>query len=515
MPYRNQQALDYEPVTRRGKADARTDENEFSAPPPFELPEPKFADDDQAVEPRQTSRKATSQTPSEAHSAWSEIWIVKRGHALSYFGIFLFTFVLYFRPYELIPALSALSSMAMVLALMTLGIFVPSQLALEGSLTARPREVHLLLLLVVTALLSIPTAINPLEAWTTFNDTFVKAVMMFIVMVNVVRTEWRLKGLIWLSLSVGCLLSLNALDNYRAGNFTVEGYRVEGNLGGMFGNPNDMALHLVTMVPLAVALLLATRKISAKLFYGACAALMVAGTVVTFSRGGFIGLAAAGMVFAWKFGRRNRFLVIFVSLIVVSVFFALAPGNYAVRLLSLFDSNLDQFGSTSARQELLIKSIKVAIRHPLFGVGMGNFHIVSIKEQVSHNAYTEVAAELGMAAAVLYTMFIVTPIRRLWQIERETYTDRKRSRFYYLTVGMQASLVAYMVSSLFASVAYQWYVYYLVAYAICMRRIYDGERGNEKAHESDVDKYPFVDSRGNSPDTTRSDVGVKVELAAG
>ena len=69
---------------------------------------------------------------------------------------------------------------------------------------------------------------------------------------------------------------------------TVEGYRVEGDLGGMFGNPNDMALHLVTMVPLAVALLLATRSISAKLFYGACAALMVAGTVVTFSRGGFL-----------------------------------------------------------------------------------------------------------------------------------------------------------------------------------------------------------------------------------
>ena len=515
MPYRNQQTLDYEPVTRRGKADARTDENEFSAPPPFELPEPKFADDDQTVEPRRTNRKASTQSSTEVASRWSEIWIVKRGHALSYFGIFLFTFVLYFRPYELIPALSAFSSMAMVLALMTLGIFVPSQLGLEGNLTARPREVNLLLLLVVTALLSIPTAISPLEAWTTFNDTFVKAVMMFIVMVNVVRTEFRLKGLIWLSLGVACLLSLNAVDNYRAGNFTVEGYRVEGDLGGMFGNPNDMALHLVTMVPLAIALLLATRSISAKLFYGACAALMIAGTVVTFSRGGFLGLVVAGMLFAWKFGRRNRFLVIFISIIVVSTFFALAPGNYGLRLLSLFDSNLDQFGSSSARQVLLIKSVKVALRHPLFGVGMGNFHIVSIKEQVSHNAFTQVASELGMAAAILYTLFIVTPIRRLWQIERETYEDRKRTSFYYLTVGMQASLVAFMVSSFFASVAYQWYVYYLVAYAICIRRIYDGERGTEKAYESDNDKDPFADPKGNGSDTIQLDDGVKVELATG
>lgn len=508
--------MDYEPVTRRGKADARVDENDFDALPPFELPEPRFADDNQSIEPRpgKNNRKSTPPPSSEVHSKWSEIWIVKRGHALSYAGIFLFTFVLYFRPYELIPALSAFSSMAMVLALMTLGIFVPSQLGLEGNLTARPREVNLLLLLVVTALLSIPTAINPAEAWATFNDTFVKAVMMFIVMVNVVRTEWRLKGLIWLSLGVGGFLSLNALDNYRAGNFTIEGYRVEGNVGGMFGNPNDMALHLVTMVPLAVALMMTTRNKIGKALYAACACLMVAGTVVTFSRGGFIGLAGAGLVFAWKLGRKNRFLVMIVSAIVVAVFFALAPGNYAIRLLSLFDSNLDQFGSSSARRELLLRSIKVALRHPLFGIGMGNFHIVSIKEQVSHNAYTEVAAEMGMAAAALYTLFIVTPIRRLREIERKTYETRRRTGFYYLTVGLQASLVAYMVSSLFASVAYQWYVYYLVAYAIALRRIYDAEQANENELKS-RDTYPAGDSRGNDHRMPANETSSRVGLAVG
>ena len=488
MPYRNQQTLDYEPVTRRGKADARVDENDFDALPPFELPEPKFSEDNQSVEPRprQNNRKASPPPITEVHSKWSEIWIVKRGHALSYAGIFLFTFVLYFRPYELIPALSALSSMAMVLALMTLGVFVPSQLGLEGNLTARPREVNLLLLLTVTALLSIPMAIRPGEAWATFNDTYVKAVMMFIVMVNVVRTEWRLKGLIWLSLGVGCLLSLNAVDNYRAGNFTVEGYRVEGDLGGMFGNPNDMALHLVTMVPLAVALLLATRSISAKLFYGACAALMVAGTVVTFSRGGFLGLVAGSFVLAWKLGRQKRLTVIMVSIVVMVLFLLLAPDSYGMRLLTLLDSNLDPVGSSSARQELLKRSIIVALRYPLFGVGMGNFHFKSIQEQVSHNSYTQVAAEMGMAALVLYTMFIVTPLKRLRQIERETSNKRRHAGYHYLTIGVQASLVAYMVNSFFASVAYHWYVYYIVAYAICIRRIYDGARSGETENEPEM-----------------------------
>ncbi len=475
MSFRNQQILDYEPVTRRGTADARANENEFPSIPDFDLPEPPFLPESTTPKSQSKNSYAPQNRARSSKYANSDSWIIKRGHALTYLGIFLFTFVLYFRPYELVSFLSSFSSMAMVLALMTLAIYIPSQLALEGNLTARPREVNLLLLLTLTALLSMPTAIDPAEAWATFNDTFIKAVLMFIVMVNVMRTEWRLKGLIWLSLGVGCFLSLSALDNYRAGNFTVEGYRVEGNIGGMFGNPNDMALHLVTMIPLAVALMLGTRKIPAKFLYAACAALMVAGTVVTFSRGGFLGLVAAGMVLAWKLGRRNRFIVSFVAIVIMVLFFSLAPGSYGTRVLSLFDSNLDAVGSSSARRELLIRSAIVALRYPLFGVGMGNFHYKSIGEQVSHNAYTEVASEMGMAALALYVLFIITPLKRLRQIERETNDDPKRSRYYFLTVGVQSSLIAFMVGSFFASVAYQWYVYYLVAYAICLRRIYDAE----------------------------------------
>ena len=57
-------------------------------------------------------------------------------------------------------------------------------------------------------------------------------------------------------------------------------------------------------------------------------------------------------------------------------------------------------------------------------------------------------------------------------IERELFERNEYSRFYYLSIGLQASLVGYMVASFFAAVAYQWYIYYLVAYAIALRRIY-------------------------------------------
>src|SRR5215211_1524396 len=65
--------------------------------------------------------------------------ILRRGHTVSYVGLFLFTLVLYFRPYELFSALSSLDKLAYWLAITTMLVFLPSQLVLEGNLTARPR----------------------------------------------------------------------------------------------------------------------------------------------------------------------------------------------------------------------------------------------------------------------------------------------------------------------------------------------------------------------------------------
>jgi O-antigen ligase len=402
---------------------------------------------------------------------------LKRGHGLTYAALFLFTIILYARPSEFYPS-SLTASIALIVGSITLAIFVPSQLSIDGTLTARPREVNLVLLLCLTGLLSIPLAIRPSEAWNTFNDTFIRCIVIFIVMINVVRTVARLKGLLFLTLVVSIWLSIGAINDYRLGLTSVEGYRVAGQGSGIFGNPNDMALHLVTVVPVAVALFFGTRGAARKILFGACAALMIAAIVLTYSRGGSIGLLFSLGFLAWRIGRERRVAVTVWGLILLVAFLALAPGNYGTRLASIFNPSLDAVGSSGMRREILYVSIWTALRHPLFGIGMGNFHIVSVRELVSHNAYTQVAAEMGMVALVCYTMFVVTPFRRLGLIARETFATRSNSRYHYLAVGLQASLLGYMVASFFASVAYIWYVYYLVAYAVCLRRIYESETGN-------------------------------------
>lgn len=473
----NRPVSEYEPVTRSRRAGSgRAADEETGFDKSFASADQKAARDAPVLDAAELPAQPELQTSTVGAQQQQQL---KRGHALSYIGLFLFTVMVYVRPYELTPSLLWLSSSAFWLAVATLVAYVPSQLAAEGTLSVRSREVNCALFLALAGLCSIPLAYNRVEAWETYLN-FAKVVAIFIVAVNATRTERRLRGLLLLALAISCVISVNAISDYRAGRLDLRGGRIEGVLGGMFENPNDMALHLVTMIPVAIALFLAARGLHKKIAYTACMLLMVGATVVTFSRGGFLGLVCAVFLLAWKLGRRNRFAVVGATGCAVVLFLALAPGGYMSRLASIYNRDLDT-GSISSRQDLLLRSLLVAARNPLVGIGMGNFHNVSEHEQVSHNAYTQVGAEMGLPAMLVYILLIVTPLKRLRRIERETFDGHKGNRFYYLSVGLQASLVAYMVSSFFASVAYLWYVYYLVAYAFCLARLYEAQAAEAAA----------------------------------
>jgi O-antigen ligase len=409
----------------------------------------------------------------------SGILRLKPGHQFSYVALFVFTAVLYARPSEIYPS-AITNSMALIVALITIGLYLPTQLALEGNATTMLSEVRLVLLYGLIGLIGVPLAISRVEAWQEFSGTFIRCILVFVVLVNVVRTEARLNWLLYLALAVGFWLSLGAINDYRLGLLTVEGYRVGGRGGGIFGNSNDMALYLVTMMPIAITLLLRARSRGLKIAFAVTTLLMGIAVTLTYSRGAFLGLVAALAFLAWRLGRSHRTQIFIGGSILLIAFLVVAPGGYGARLASIIFPSLDVTGSREARSGDLTRSLYVALRHPLLGIGMGNYAShMSYKGLVTHNAYTQVAAEMGLAALYCYTMFIVQPLRKLGQIARETFDAPEHSRFHFLAVGLQAALIAYMVSSFFASVAYLWYVFYLVGYAVCLRRLYESEVGHE------------------------------------
>jgi O-antigen ligase len=251
------------------------------------------------------------------------------------------------------------------------------------------------------------------------------------------------------------------------GNLALGGKRIVGAIGNLFDNPNDLALHLVTFFPIVLGLGFASRNPVARIVYLAVSMMILAGTVVTFSRGGFIGLLFVVGSLIWRYGRRNRTLLGIVGVLLISGFLILAPGVYRQRLATTGDE------SSQSRLGELKRSIFLAARHPVFGVGMDNFVLYSNTEHATHNSYTQVASEIGLPAAIVYVLFLIAAFRRVRRIPHPKEVSARERWLPHLAIGVQSSLIGFMVTSFFASVAFLWYAYYLVAYAICVSRLHE------------------------------------------
>jgi putative inorganic carbon (hco3(-)) transporter len=392
-------------------------------------------------------------------------------------GLWLFTLLLYMRPNDTFPEVFGTFPLAKIVAISTMLAYALYKLSRAEPLTSWPLELKLVLLIAALGVLFIPFAAQPGDSMDLLTDAFFKVICIFVLLINLVDTPARLRALFKLVVVTGSLIGLSAIRSYLAGEFSVDGVRVAGMVRGIFGNPNDLATALNLLLPLAALLGLTSRGL-ARWFYFACAGVLALGVVATFSRAGFLGLLACTGVLLWKAGRHQRAWTVLGALVLAGVFLLVVPNGYGDRVGTIFGAAEDKTGSADERRELLKRAAWVALHHPVIGVGMGNFHIYSIREKVAHNAYLEIAAELGLLGLLAYLGLLWSPFRTLWRIEREAdglaladLKEGQRARLL-LSQALQASFVAYLVCSFFASIQYQWFLYYLVAYVVALRRMH-------------------------------------------
>ena len=97
-----------------------------------------------------------------------------------------------------------------------------------------------------------PFSVWPGGALRTFTDVYFKVVLVFILMVNSVRNIKALRWLTWLILcAMGYVAARGVLD-FASGTNLIKGERLHGSISGLMGNPNDLAMNMVTFLPLAV-----------------------------------------------------------------------------------------------------------------------------------------------------------------------------------------------------------------------------------------------------------------------
>jgi O-antigen ligase len=112
----------------------------------------------------------------------------------------------------------------------------------------------------------------------------------------------------------------------------------------------------------------------------------------------------------------------------------------------------------------------MALHNPIFGVGPGNFPVLSGEWHVAHNSYTELAAEAGFPALFLFVLLFALSFRKVDQIRKlPGYAADENIRLW--TSALWASLAAYVVGSMFASTEYNLFPYFMVGYVCALYRI--------------------------------------------
>jgi putative inorganic carbon (HCO3(-)) transporter len=391
-------------------------------------------------------------------------------HDAAYAGLILFTILLYLRPNELLPI--GTFPLVKIIALGTLLAFFVQRLTQGGPLSVMPRSFRYLLILTALTILSIPLGLDPSASFAAFTDLFLKIVLVFLLTINVVTSVHRLRVLMEVTVLSAAGVAVLTLYEYGQGWNLAEGFRAGGAVGGLLGNPNDLALAMNVLIPIAVGLVLSRPRPLSKLLYSVCAVLLTMTAIVTYSRAGLLTMALAGGFFLVKISRRYP-AAWGVGALAAGALFVTSPG----RLFTIFDAaagNATAAQSAAARWGLVKRSIEVAGGNPmrwLFGVGINNFHIVSHKELVNHNAYLQVFNEVGLPAVIFYILFLVSVIAITARIAKRFRKARGYRQVWLMAIAIQTSLVAYAVGSAFASVAFYWYLYYPAAFAVCLQQL--------------------------------------------
>lgn len=288
---------------------------------------------------------------------------------------------------------------------------------------------------------------------------FAKGLLLVLLLAGTLQTERDIKVM-----TLYCLAGLAvgggfAIYQYFTGTLTISTIYVQ-RAATLRGDPNDTAMLLVAGVPLCLYWLSTSRGKMVKLAAFVSLGTLLAGIVLTGSRGGFVALLLVLMAI---FLRRPSLRLFTVGLLSVSVVAVLAPQGYWDRMKTLVTGKEQHLSkSLSNRVRLQRVGIEVFFNNPLIGVGPGNFSqaffihtnpenrpriSTNLSEgktfAVAHNMYLEFFAENGLLGGLLLLSIFFLSIRQLLQFDRLTGAARNQ-------IGLGFSLSLALGGMLFA-----------------------------------------------------------------
>ncbi|MDH4188073.1 MAG: O-antigen ligase family protein, partial [Nitrospira sp.] len=394
-----------------------------------------------------------------------------------YYGLLLFFALDYIRPGSYVPALNALHLNSIVPLSVLIGSLVSKgQVTVSEALSGvNARWIMYFLVLIVISALTCDVkqyAIDVLER------VFGYCIIFFIIKKEIYDLD-RMKGVFTALVLVHLII----------GGLTPELFSGDGERhyiasGGFLGDGNDFALSVNIAIPLCLFLMQSAHGVIKKVFFAGALSVLIFGVVATQSRGGILALASVGLYY-WF--RNERKILGAIGLAVVVMFvFIVAPPQFFDRMGTMTQTGEEMEGSAQGRLLAWGAGVRMAMDHPLLGVGPGHypvkygaeykpegFGLNAIPWQTAHSSYFLLLGELGFSGLIFLLGIIGSNLaageRTLREIRPRLANEDSGGR--NLVVALNASLIAFMVGGAFLSGAYYPHIYVLAALLECGRAI--------------------------------------------
>jgi O-antigen ligase len=415
---------------------------------------------------------ATLSAGRAAPRAWwraeSERALAPPGRDSPAFGALLaFLFVLLIAPQNQVPALASLRP-ALIAAVLAVATCLGGRFLRRERLSVATPGRRLAAALGGWALLTIPLSFWPGGSVNVFLDLYLKALALFWLLANLVDTPERLRAVAVALTAMGVPLAVTGVRNYASGAFVDDSgiKRIEGYSSGLAGNPNDLALVLNLLLPMALGLALGRRGPQGRVLAFLAAAVLAMGVVITFSRAGFITLVATVLAYLFKLFGRGRAAPAAAVALIAFLALPLLPEGYVSRVASITSVESDPTGSAQKRWADTQAALRILPERPILGAGLG-MNILALNDErgttwtAVHNVYLQLGVELGLPGLALFVALLGTSLRSARRAQR---VARRSADFelYHLAEGIEVALLAFAISGFFYPVAYHFY-FYLIA----------------------------------------------------
>jgi O-antigen ligase len=391
----------------------------------------------------------------------------KEREGLAYGALLTFLFVLLIAPQNQLAALASLRP-ALIAAVVAVTTCLGGRFLDRRPLSVSAPGLGLGIALGAWAILTIPLSYWPGGSVTVLLDLYLKTLALFWLLANLVDTPKRLRRVTLALTAMGVPLALTGVRHFASGAFLDDSgvKRIEGYSSGLAANPNDLALVLNLLLPLALGLALGRQALKGRVFAFLAAAVLAMGVVVTFSRAGFVTLLTTVLVYLFKLLRRGHVAPAAAVLFIAFLALPLLPQGYVARVASIASLDSDPTRSAQNRWSDIRAALRILPERPLLGVGLG-MNILALNDErgttwtAVHNVYLQLGVELGLPGLALFGALLVTSVRAARRAQRGA-SAAGDPELHHLAEGIEVALLAFAVSALFYPVAYHFY-FYLIA----------------------------------------------------